>query len=57
MTVAWKLGGVGSYTVPEGTTIAYPFTRAPEAVEAGATVELGELPVLYSPVEIPSLEG
>ena len=57
VTVAWKLGAVGSYTIPEGTTIAYPFTREPVAAEGGATVELGELPVLYSPVEIPSLVG
>ena len=57
VTVAWKLGGAGSYTVPAGTTVAYPFTGDPAPASAGATVELGELPVLYSPVELPSLEG
>ena len=57
VTIAWKLGGDASYTVPEGTTIAYPFTGEPTAAAAGASVVLGELPVLYSPVALPSLEG
>jgi hypothetical protein len=57
VTVAWKLGAAASFSVPDGTTVAYPFTGDPVPVEAGATVELGELPVLYAPVEIPSLVG
>jgi hypothetical protein len=57
VTVAWKLGGEGSYTVPAGTTVAYPFTGEPAPAKAGAKVQLGQLPVLYAPVEIPSLEG
>ncbi len=55
--VKWNLGGEAPVTAPEGATLMYPFRGAPQAVEAGASVPVGDLPVLFAPSELPELEG
>lgn len=55
--VKWNVGGEAAVTAPEGTTIMYPFRGAPQAIEAGASVPVGDLPVLFAPTEIPGLVG
>lgn len=57
ITIVWKIGAVGSYTVPDGVTVQYLFTGDQTAAEAGATVEIGQLPVLYAPAPVPGLEA
>jgi len=55
--VTWSLGGEVLVEVPAGSTVMYPFRGDLQPVQPGTTVPVGDLPVLFSPLPIPTLDS